>query len=184
VGAGININTQSVPTADGTIHEAIIQRVTVVDLIADWATGAICCTSNGLRDFHCLIRECHVARTLGVDGGNLASVEHATAVLSKSPATIEISRLILEGSGSFMDQSRGVGALHFGDDRSMTGYRPNTEHRVVDSKFVNNQAPYGGAIGVLCFRVKIVVKRCFFEVGAPISVLNNHVTGETRLLTY
>jgi hypothetical protein len=163
---GPMIGTHSSETADGTIHEGLFERVTVVDVKADSQPSAISCTGNGLRETHCVIRECHVARVVGVEGSQMASVWHASAVWSSSATTSEISRLTLAASGSFVDGSRGAGALQFTDSSSLTGYRLNTEHRVVDSTFVHNQAASGGAIAILCVEIQVAVWRSFFEVGA------------------
>jgi hypothetical protein len=112
-----------------------------------------------------MVRECHVARVVGVEGGDIASMLHTSAIFMGSITTGEISRLKLEASGSFVDESRGTGVLSYGDRDSFTEFASGAEYRVVDSIFVDNQATRGGAIGVSCDDVEIIVLRCFFEVG-------------------
>ena len=73
----------SATTVDGTIHEAIFKRITAVDIETANFPSAIMCASNGLRDTHCAIHECHVARTVGereADGTVTASNYHSFVI--------------------------------------------------------------------------------------------------------
>ena len=64
-----------------------------------------------------------------------------------------------------MDQSRGEGAMLVGTWGTFVGnYVPTALIR--DSKFLRNQAAYGGAISIRGSEADVVVERCFFEVGA------------------
>jgi hypothetical protein len=162
---GMTMGTMFATTADGTIFEALFERVTAVDMNSA-APYAFHCNSNGLQETHCVQRECRIARVVGVEDALQTEFTHSVAVAILSPTTAEISRLTLQASGSFIDQSRGNGVLLFNDAHALTAFPPNTEYRVVDSKFVNNQAAYGGAIAILCEDVQVVVQRCFFEVRA------------------
>jgi hypothetical protein len=164
--AGIFVSTNTALATDGTIHEAIFERVTVVDIDSNQLAAPLFCGANGLRELHCVIRECHAARIVGVAGGLLESDWHSITVSMWNPTTVEISRLTIEDSGSFVEGSRGTGTLAFNDDGAMMGYPPKTEWHVVDSMFVRNQASRGGAIGIGCYEVAIIVQRCFFEVRA------------------
>jgi hypothetical protein len=163
---GVFFTASGAPTADGTIHEVLFERVTVVDITVDSGPYALSCLGNGLQVVHCVIRECQVARAVGVEGQHVDHQSHTIAVVLDSVTTCEISRLNLEASGSFVDASRGVGVLLFYDQDRLTGYPPGTEYRVVDSTFVHNQASFGGAFAVECIRVQVAVQRCFFQVGA------------------
>jgi hypothetical protein len=167
--SGIVVATNNAVFADGSIYEAIFERVTVVDIDSLQLASPLFCGGNGLVKTHCLIRDCHVARVVGIksdlESDKIYSDWHSIAISIWNPSTIEISRLTLEDSGSFADGSRGTGALTFFDEGDVTGYPPSTEWHVVDSIFLNNQAARGGAIGVNCYEVEIIVQRCFFEVG-------------------
>jgi hypothetical protein len=46
------VSTGFAPTADGTIHDVLFERVTVVDINTVTAPEAIMCTSLGLRETH------------------------------------------------------------------------------------------------------------------------------------
>jgi len=111
--AGISVGTNTAPTADGTIHEVIFENIITVDIDATQLAGALFCGANGLRHLHCVIRDCHVARIVGIESGIMNSDWHSIAISIWNPSTIEISRLTLEDSGSFADGSRGTGALTF-----------------------------------------------------------------------
>jgi hypothetical protein len=167
---GILMSTQYATTANGAIHEVLFDRVTVVDINAGSMAWGFGCSSNGLQAMHCVTRECHAAHLVGLEGAQQTSVFHSTAVGTTEVKTAEFSRLTLETSGSFADQSRGAGVLLFTDGNSLVGYPPGGyEYHVVDSKFLSNQAANGGAIGVLCNEITIVVQRCFFEVSTRIN---------------
>jgi hypothetical protein len=179
---GISVATYYGETADGTINDVIFERVTAVDIIAfGYNPQAINCNGNGLRDFHCVMRECRVARTVGVEGPELDNRMHSNAISAIATTSFEVSRLTLEDSGSFVDGSRGYGTLYMGDDSWKSGYTgwkgfpPNTEYRVVDSKFVHNQAARGGAICLKFYQIQVAVRRCYFEVGVlPVNFGSNH----------
>jgi hypothetical protein len=171
------VSTFYAPTADGTIHDGLFERVTVVDITADGSPGAIACFSIGLRETHCAIRECRVARAVAVEGAQQASESHAVAVFASGAETMEVSRLTLEASGSFVDQSRGEGAMLVGTWGGTYDFVPTSLIR--DSKFLRNQAAYGGAISVLgSDEADVVVERCFFEVGA--SRVDRDTVGSTQ----
>jgi hypothetical protein len=165
-GPGIICGTGWGPyNADGTIHDALYERVTVVDVMADGSPYAFTFASNGLTETHFAVRECRVARVVGVEGSQLSSAYHSAVAYFGGSWTMEISRLTLEDSGSFVDQSHGKGTLLIEVWKSIS-VPASTVYRVVDSTFVRNQAANGGAISVLCNEVKLDIQRCFFEVGA------------------
>ena len=69
-----------IPTADGTIHEAIFEDIITVDIDATQLAAALFCGANGLRHLHCVIRDCHVARIVGIESGIMGSDWHSIAV--------------------------------------------------------------------------------------------------------
>jgi hypothetical protein len=158
------------PTADGAIHDFLFERVTVVDIIAVDRLCAIFCGTNNLRETHCAMRECRVARAVGVEGDGQQSEWHSAAIFIGAVTTAELSRFTLEASGSFVDESRGQGALRW------PGIVPYSELKpggmwLKDSIFLRNQAARGGAIAIFdggndIFENDVIVQRCFFEVGA------------------
>ena len=177
VAGGPFVTTYFAPTADGTIHDALFERVTVVDINAASTPQALSCFSIGLRETHCAIRECRVARAVGLEGAQQTSAEHAMAVIATGAETMEVSRLTLEASGSFVDQSRGEGAMLVGTYGGTFDFVPTALIR--DSKFLRNQAAYGGAISVGgSDEADVVVERCFFEVGA--SRVDRDTVGSTQ----
>jgi hypothetical protein len=105
-----------------------------------------------------------VARAVAVEGAQMATQSHGGTVYVSTATSLEISRLTLEDSGSFVDQSRGTGVLRFNEFFGELG--SGIEYRVVDSRFVHNQAARGGAIGVLSYEIEVAIQRCIFEVGA------------------
>ena len=91
--------------------------MTVVDVDSLQLASPLFCGGNGIVKTHCLIRDCHVARVVGIksdlESDKIYSDWHSIAISIWNPSTIEISRLTLEDSGSFADGSRGTGALTF-----------------------------------------------------------------------
>jgi hypothetical protein len=166
-GGGFLAGTMYATTADGTFHEYLWERVTVVHINAAAAPLGIMCHGNGLQDTHCMVRDCHIARVVGVeDAVHTTSYGHTIAIQTAHTNSGSLSRLTLEASGSFVDRSHGQGVLMFHSAGRLTAYPPDAEFRVADSKFLHNQAAYGGAIGVMCDEIKVIVQRCYFEVGA------------------
>ena len=148
----------------------------MVDINAEIFPLAIQCASIGFRETHIAIREYRVARAVGVESAQQTSPDHAVAVFAGGAETAEVSRLTLEASGSFVDQSRGEGAMAVGTFTGTYDFVPTTLIR--DSKFLRNQAAYGGAISIRGSEADVVVERCFFEVGA--SDVDRDTVGSTQ----
>jgi hypothetical protein len=170
-GTGPTFFTVYAPTADGTIRDVLVERLTVVDAQAATMPNAIFVIDAGRRPQHVTIREVRVAGAVGIqgDGANFPRYQSG-AIMLTGPASMELSRLTIEDSGSFVEQSRGEGVLVFTDS-----WQETTEHlidqvtRLVDSTFVRNQASVGGAIAVLATTTSLAVQRCFFQVGIGVS---------------
>jgi hypothetical protein len=153
-------------TTDGTIHDALAERVTVIDAKGDLDNGAILCHSAGARPLNCRIRGCHVARVMGAYTGlSMRSPLHSTTVTLTGCNYSEVSQLALEDSGAFQDESFGEGVLHFADSYvALAHFQSTNEYRVLDSTFVRNKAARGAAIGWVSIKARLTVQQCSFEV--------------------
>jgi len=167
---GPSFQLHHIPTPDGTIHDGLMERVTAIDASGVRDNGMIMCITKGVRPINCRIRECRVARAMGGDSGlSMQSTHHSKAVSFSGTNYTEVSHLALHDSGAFQDESRGEGVLTFDDsDVMLPEYESTNEYHVLDSTFARNKAARGAAIGWFSIKARLVVQRCFFEVGCSL----------------
>jgi hypothetical protein len=166
-GTGPLFGLHLVYTPDGTIHNALMERVTVLDVQGAINVNAIGCLTTGARPINCWIRECHVASATGADSTlDSQLTAHSQVVKIEGTNYSEILHLTIEDSGAFQDESRGEGVLTFTDEVViLPEYESTHEYHVLDSTFVRNKATRGAAIGWFSSKARLVVQRCLFEVG-------------------
>jgi hypothetical protein len=161
---------------DGTIHDGLMEWVTVIDGQSDTGSLAIQRVSTGARALNCRLHGCRVARVTGADSGlYLQSIEHSQAITFDGANYSEVSHLTIEDSGAFQDDSRGGGVLAFSDKNVMfVEHESTNEYHVLDSTFARNKAARGAAIGWYSTTARLVVQRCFFQVcfGQPLGALS------------